>query len=307
VPNTYTPTAVAQTTITEPVDGENRNVASVTAMTRAIANGLAFVSAQTTPLASLATLAAITTPANGLVRSVVGFGWYTFQTSATTGLSPFRVAAADATTGGWVAGAAHETARTARIYLGQVFPGVCTDGASTIAAQPPNFALDFTPAPLANVRVRPFGWMTRSIDTGANNWQFYVPLNAYLVDGATIASATLHFRPANSHAGLPTRQQSICLVRDTYTGSTGASLPNPAKLISTPASGHVALAAASTGALQADQSLVYTSDQNNVVDLSQFSYGAIIADEGGTNAIVGCAFSMLELSLTGIADAGRRN
>ncbi len=42
MPHTYTPSPVAMTTITEPVDGELESAASVTTMTRAIADGLEF-------------------------------------------------------------------------------------------------------------------------------------------------------------------------------------------------------------------------------------------------------------------------
>lgn len=58
-------------------------------------------------VADLAALAAITTPANGSIRHVVGHGFYVFKTSATSGFTPFRIAAGDATPGGWVASETH--------------------------------------------------------------------------------------------------------------------------------------------------------------------------------------------------------
>ena len=45
MPNTYTPTGAALTTVTEPIDGEPRSAASVTTMTRKLADGIAAMQA----------------------------------------------------------------------------------------------------------------------------------------------------------------------------------------------------------------------------------------------------------------------
>ena len=300
-----TPTAVTLPgSITIPADGENIDAADVNGPFQHIADGVAFTTAQLAVLADIAALAAIAAPTNGLVRTVRGFGLYEFRTSATTGLSPFRVAAGDATVGGWVSGTAYETAKTARAYLGQFSP-LASKSAGALAAVGLNYAVLFAPATATDIDLSAFGFMTRQASVGANNWHFHVPLNALLIDGATLASATLRCRPAGSHVGLPTRQISLCLIRNTFTGSSGSSMPNPDRLISAPASGHVALAAASTAAYEADQGLVYTPNQNNVINKSLYSYAALIADEGGANALAGAAFASIELAMTGIPDARR--
>lgn len=319
----YTPTPVALANITIPSDLDPRNAASVNAPLQAIADGVKFntdtattetatraaadtaESARTTALANLAALTAIAAPADQTVRHVVGQGFFVFLTAGVAGLSPFALAADDATPGAWIASSAHQTTKTGRVFLNREPISASLSGSTTLGAVVLNFGVDFGTATATEITRRAFGFLTKVTNTGANNWHYLIPLDDELIDGATLAQATLYCRPANSHVGLPTRQISVCLVRATYTGSSGAALPNPDKLISTPASGHVALAAGSTGAYQADQALVYVPDQNNVIDKSLYTYAAIIADEGGANALSGAAFAMIDLTMTGIPDARR--
>ena len=109
-----TPTAL--TVVTGPDDGDLRSAASVRLGLGQLANAVALYSSAA-PLADLVALAAITTPANGFVRMVRGLGWYEFRTTATTGLSPFRVAAADATAGGWLSATAYQATLTRYLTL----------------------------------------------------------------------------------------------------------------------------------------------------------------------------------------------
>lgn len=319
----YTPTPVALANITIPSDGDAKSAASVNAPLEAIADGVKYntdtatteastraaadtaESARTTPLANLAALTALAAPADQMVRHVVGQGFFVFLTAGSAGFSPFALAADDATPGAWIASSAHQTTRTGRVFLNREPISASLSGSTTLGPVTLNYAVDFANATATEITRRAFGFLTKVGTAGSGNWHFLVPLDDDLVDGATLTQATLYCRPANSHVGLPTRQISVCLIRSTYTGSSGAALPNPDKLISTPASGHVALAAGSTGAYQADQALVYVPDQNNVIDKSLYTYAAIIADEGGTNGLAGAAFAMIDLTMTGIPDARR--
>lgn len=257
-----------------------------------------------TPLADLTALEAILVPTDGTVRHVLGQGIYVFKTSATTGISPFRIAAGDATPGGWVSSTAHETTRTVTIPLGRACILASTDFGA-LAAVALNYNIDFATATATQILQRSACFYTQVVDVTAENWQFLISLDDALVDGATIAEATLHCRPVNGHGALPTRQISMSLVRGSL--SIVGSVPaNPDLLKSGGGSGHVPLTAANVGAYHAAQALVYTPDQNHDnIDKSLYTYSAIIADEGGTNALSGAMFYKIDLSLTDIPDARR--
>lgn len=142
----YTPSPVALANITIPADGDARSAASVNAPLQAIADGVADLQSQVSPLASLTALAAITTPADGTTRHVLGFGGYTFKTAATTGISPFRVAAADATPGGWESNTAHETSLVRFCAPGLLSPTLSSNPAGGVLAQTPSLtAASFGP------------------------------------------------------------------------------------------------------------------------------------------------------------------
>lgn len=259
---TYVPTPAALVNVTEPVDTEPRTVASVTQMTRPIADGVMHVQSRTDVVASVAALAGIAAPADGTVRHVLGFGMYVFKTSATTGLNPFRVAASDATPGGWVASAAHQTTLTRQVPVGLNFRGITNGGSGstpgTVTAT--TTTLGFCVAIGADAQLDYGSMYPLRVFTGATqNYGYMIDVNDEMVDGATLTSATLRFRPVGGHAGLPTRQPQFAIVRTTV---TAVALAN---LLST-GNGYVTLAAGSTGAYQADQALVFSPDQNNVID-----------------------------------------
>ncbi len=75
MPNTYTPSDVALTTVTEPVDTEPRTVASVTQMTRALADGIKHLSNQILDRIDVITASGTWTPGAGTTDVVVyGYG-----------------------------------------------------------------------------------------------------------------------------------------------------------------------------------------------------------------------------------------
>ncbi len=301
MPNTYTPTPAVLTTVTEPVDGERRNAASVTLMTRALADAVILTQPRVTPLANLAALAAILVPTDGLVRFVDGYGLYVFRTAATTGLSPFRVAAGDATAGGWVSATAHETTKS--VLVPCVHVRSITGSSSTPGPIDITGTLDFVPVEVTDTALNLQGFYSLVVYTGGSAVTFYawmLPIDDFLIDGATLNSATLFLRPIGGHGGLPTEQPLLNIFRTPLTGYA----PSPASFRST-GPGFQQLNAADVTAYQADQQLVYTPNQNNVINRTLYSYAAVIADESGTNALAGCRFAALRLDFTAIPDARR--
>lgn len=298
---TYVPTPTALVDVTEPVDTEPRTVASVTQMTREIADGVMFAQSRTDVLATLAALTAIATPADGLVRHVLGFGLYVFKTSATTGLAPFRLAADDATAGGWVASAAHETVLVRQVPVGLGLRGITNGGAGstpgTVTVNTTNLA--FIPVIGADAQLDFGGMYNLRTYTGATqNYGYLIDINAEMVTGSALSSATLLFTPT-SHAGLPTRQPQFAIVRSSVTSVARVNL------LST-GNGYVTNAAASNAAYQnVDQSLVFTPDQNATIDKTLYRYYAIVIDEAGTNAVVGNGYHAIQLNFSTIPDARR--
>lgn len=284
--------------MTEPSDGELRSVASVLNMTRANADRTQFLGLRSNPLANLTALAALKVPTNGMVRYVTGFGPYTFLTSATTGLSPFRVAATDATAGGWVAGAAYETSFTKRLGLANRI------NQFKLAA---TYSVDATYDPTTTTQLSygsgtGSGVVTKLVDTGATNGYHYrFSINDCLVHGATLASALLRFSTGGAPRSVPAKQPGLAIVRRPLTGY----LPAATKLLSSPASGFAIAAAADAAAYGALESLTFTADQNNSIDLATYMYEAIIMDESHTNALAGNEFKTLAITMSAIPDARR--
>lgn len=143
------------------------------------------------------------------------------------------------------------------------------------------------------------GMQVQLVETGgASTYHFAVPLDQWLINGATLATATLHFRPSPGHSALPS-QPSLAIVR---TAIGGLNLPSTT-LLSSPASGHAILSAASVVAYETSQALTFTADQNNTIDLATYNYVAIINDEYGANALAGAEYQRLDIVMTGCPDA----
>lgn len=253
------------------------------------------LSQQPAALADLTALAAITAPSDGDVRHVVGYGHYVFKTSATTGLSPFRVAAADATTGGWVASHAHETSRTRHVPCSRV-NGV------TSAATSPDVAALFYPLTQADAR-RDFGqalYVLRASTHATNAWGFVLPIDEFLVHGSTLGSATLAWCPSAGTAGTPTVLAQMDIVRVVRSGAGGGSIGSNTLLTT----GFV-VDSGGTYNSSTTRQLVYTPDRNNIIDLATYSYAVVIFDAHGTNQVLGNVFHSVALAMTNIPD-GRR-
>ena len=288
---------------TIPSDGDAFNVSSVNVAMQAIADRTQYLALRVVPLASLAALASILAPANGAGRHVVGQGLYTFQTSATAGLLPFRVAAADGTAGGWVVSSAYQTALTRFVTLNGNVRISASVGAIapvlTVNALTNN--MDFAYPTVAQAGLSDRGFFTNIVySAGAGSYAWSMPLDQSLVDGSTLSSATLYFTPVGGHVAVPTIQPWIGIIRNVRAGYN----PTSTKLKSG-ATGYTQLAAATVVAYQVDQALVFTPDQNNLIDLTTYSYLLVIGDEGAGNMIPGNRFAQVALSMTAIPDARR--
>jgi hypothetical protein len=281
-----------------PDDGvDDRSASSVNVPFEALFDRTQYLNQQSLVRADLAALAAITAPIDGTVRHVAGQGLYVFKSSATTGLSPFRVAAADGTPGGWLASHAHETARTRYV------PGARIRGVTSAAQPPPAVGEAFQFNPLTALDGYFYAGGTfvvaRSSTHATNAWGFWMPIDEFLVHGATLASATLKWCPDTTTA--PTVMPQIHVVRSIRVGIGGPG----DTLLGTLRSGGYAIDSGGTYAPTVTRDLTYTTDQNNTIDLATYNYAVIIFDEHGTNATTGNAFHSVALAMTNILD-GRR-
>lgn len=287
---TYSPSPVQLGSITQPADGIRIQASDVNVPTAALADGVKFVDMQTAPLASLAALAAIATPADGTVRHILGFGLYVFKTSATTGLSPFRVAATDLTAGGWVSSTAHQTTIT-RIHVPAGLPNyLLSVGAPAVGG--PGAPTNVTDISFG---VGAFAFLT--VVTGSSIAKGLVcGLDSVLVDGATLTLVRVRWVANNSHASLPNLMPKMYVDRIVF-GSTNASLLSTGSGLSVDTS-------ASAAAYITPHWNSFTPDQNNVIDKSTYSYSLGMFNEGGTNALTGAGAYAIEITQT-IPDARR--
>lgn len=241
------------------------------------------------PLATLAALRAITTPADELTRYVLGYGMYTFKT--TPGLlvdvEPWSVAAADATPGRWV----HEEAK-ARAPGYRTAPLTDPYGITSIAVtwdDADRFLVN--PIDAAGVTRRVSSSEFASSHTGANQaLQMYFSLDRYLVNGTRISNAQITISPSGAHGTLPNLMPRFTIVRyatDPWVGTLENLL----------AAGYFS-DGSSLGTFNTVHKFGGALDQNHNVDLAEYSYALIAANEGGTNSLGGMKLCAIELVLT---------
>lgn len=240
--------------------------------------------------ADLTALAAIAAPADGTVRLVPALGVYTFKTTATTGLTPFRVAAGDATPGGWLSGTAYQTSlvRLCHPSLLPIF--------GAIAASP---VLDLTGVPCnaTDYAFRGGACVFSTVVTGsAIGLGAAVSLDPVLVDGATLTLVRLRWKANPSHAALP-------LLMPKYGVARVDTSQNVTALLST-GSGLAVDASATFGAYNVEHWNTFTPDQNNVVDKTTYGYFLALFNEGHTNSFANSGCYSIEVTQT-ITDARR--
>ena len=258
-------------------------------------NGTAWIawrSANAAPIADLTALSAILAPTDGSVRHVLGFGHYTFKTSATTGLSPFRVAAGDATPGGWLSSTAHETTLTRLVLAGWCPLRATAAATSPSLTTPLNEPVD---AVLSTTR----GTVAFAAVTTASALAlgFSASISEYLVDGATITQIVTQWKPNPGHGALPLLMPSFGVVRVDSANAATALLSTGGGLVSDPT--------AALAAYNLQHTFTFTPDQNQVVDKTAYHYAVVGFNEGNTNALTSGGFFSFLITMTLPADARR--
>lgn len=131
---------------------------------------------------------------------------------------------------------------------------------------------------------------------------FTIPITQ-LHDGSTVTTVTFNFKVGTTHPSVPAILPRMRVVRMSANGDlapmksvgSGADI-NGYVTVTTPVSG----AAWYNGG--AAKTFVYTCDQNNVIDKSQYVYFLVIVDEDGSGAIVGNTWLPTLFLCTNITD-----
>lgn len=100
---------------------------------------------------------------------------------------------------------------------------------------------------------------------------------------AKLISVKVYFRPANSHAGLPTDQPQFVLIRQPSDGTAQVQFAGPQQL-----------AAGSVPAYENPQVLTLTLGGGGHVISASDNYYLTFFGEVGTNALVGCLVTLIE-------------
>lgn len=295
--------------VTAPVGTDIRNAASVRAALQTVANRTRFLFDGSVPLADIAALKAIASPADALVRLVDGKGFYVFDGASSALESLPFIVTPTVGSGRWIRSdgsgqpmipgssgfPTFVTARTRTVSVpaGEAvgFEGPISSGSETPSGQ--FAAYDASHA----VSRRGGELQVLFVNAGsAAHYAHFVPLSRYVHDGATLTAATLYAAPNPTHSALPAVMPKFGLGRSTK--NVGSS---EAALLST-GGGLVTDASATFGAYNAAHSIVFTPDQNNVIDRSLYHYFAVIYDEGHTNALTNGSWLSIDLTFGSIAD-----
>jgi hypothetical protein len=137
---------------------------------------------------------------------------------------------------------------------------------------------------------------TQVVNTANSNvWAYYLPLRQ-LHQGATLSSVAIWLQGVSTHSALPAVMPSLGIFRQQTSspGASAASLNSGAQFIADPT---VVLAT-----YKSWHSWSFTCNQNNVIDVTQYQYFAVVWDEGFTNAQANNLYSGLILSYSSIAD-----
>lgn len=285
------------TSITEPSDGDGPgiNAVDVTVPIEGLSDRTAFIKAALQPLASLAALTAIAAPADGLVRHVLGQGWFEFKTAASVGvndISPFKLAADDLTPGAWTSSTAHETSIIRYVSCSRV------KAVTNVAMAPTSGIVAWNPVTSAEITYVGAGSFQVNIaSTDATNaWGFLIPIDEVLIKGAKLDTVALNWTPDDSSA--PAVMPQMAVIRTPRSGSLPASVHlRAAGFLIDPDPSYVA---------GSDHTIAYTCDQNNdPINTGAYAYAVLIFDEHGSSASVGNTYHNLSIVMTNIPDARR--
>jgi hypothetical protein len=139
------------------------------------------------------------------------------------------------------------------------------------------------------------GILTVSVVTASSSAYIYgICLDPFLVDGATLASATLRLAPNPTHAALPVLMPELAVTRTPRTGVTTSASES---LLSTN-NGWKIDTSATFGAFNLEHDIALVCNAVNVIDLDAFSYGFYFHDEGGVNALASSTPKNVALAFT---------
>ena len=276
------------TGITVPVDGDTPiKAADVVPALQATGDLANNAISRLEPVASLAALAALLVPTDGMQRYVVGYGVYTFKTTTPllVNASPWSIAATDATPGKWIADTALSRVpsyQTRKLDSPLGITGLTTWGISSSS-------LEFMTDTETGRYVQ--GVSFKTVNTGASSYRiFHFNIDHMLVDRARITNVQLNICP-NAHAALPAALPKFTVIRHATNPWTYASITAPQNLL---AAGYFE----DTGVLLAGYIVGHkfggNLDQNNDVDLDNYTYSLVVANEGGTDAANGLIIGPFE-------------
>jgi hypothetical protein len=281
-----------QSAITIPSDGDTIDAADVNTPLAAVWDRHDFVD-------TLVALQAILVPTHGLVRYVRGYGHFVFVTSGTysasTVASPWILTATDGTAGRWVMDLTAESNRTVITSFAPHLMGALTTNGTYTKAHDWSGTVLLVPTTAAPDASRYYneGRQVKFYDVDAAAAlvkHLLFPLNQYLVHGATLGSVKLILGGNGAHLGLPAVMPALGIVRHEPLADTTASLHS-----TTPMKDD---ASASAAAFDAIHSITFTPDQNNEIDLTQYSYYAVVCNEGHTNALAELRLRQLIITMT---------
>ena len=280
--------------ITIPSDGDTIDAADVN-------TPLAAIWDQHDVLADTAALTAILVPTHGLIRYVRGYGHYVFVTSGTysasTAASPWILASGDGTAGRWVLDLTSQAQATVvrsfscadGLPRGSAAIAKTHDITSSAAWQPctgDNSASDASRSWMDS-EYRFLRFM--SVETGsAIGRHVLFPLNAYLLQGATLASVKLTLG-GQAHVALPAMMPSLAVIRYKPEDNSLASLYSANTKDDS---------SATFGAYDAIHSISIACDQNTTIDMEANSYYVVVCNEGHTNALAELRLFNIVLTMT---------
>ncbi len=151
-----------------------------------------------------------------------------------------------------------------------------------------------TPAKVVNFATTPQGYQQATASGG----YFYLNLDNFLTDGATLTSITLAFKIPVAHVGMPAVKPTLSIAR--LAPMTGSSV-STTLLTADTGSNQLITAAVTVAAYEAagaNQTYVYTPDRVNVIDATQYSYLLTLIDESGVNALANNQYSACTLTMT---------
>lgn len=304
----YNPSPVRLGPITLIGDLDPKDAAGINTPVEGVADGVEFLNQRTdsanaalTPLSGLASLGAVATPTDGLVRIIERIGIYVFDSSSSeTEVHQYVVAPDDGTPGRWIR--VGNSSRTQTRVLPPT-PFLATKGRVTTIDKNTPFA------PSAQQYVASggqenivyaeiaAGGALRLPDQpgGTSTHGLLFPISHWLVHNATITGLDVRIIPAVGRASLPTTKMSAGLFRCAISGTPSyVSLVGSGDFVESPA--------VTVGAYETAHFISLVA--NHVVDLQANTYFVQVWNErGGTGLLANNLIHGFRLTMTKVVDA----